>query len=54
MNVEIRGLGDCTSFTYDPKTKQFEWSERAIRLTTETYRKEYEENFLKDLKSEKQ
>jgi|GEM_PF-4827814 len=54
MHVEIKVVRDGTAFTYDPKTKTFTWNEQAILRTVETERKEWEENFLKDLKSERQ
>lgn len=50
MHVEIKGVRDGVAFTYDTKTKRFHWDNQAIRRTTETERKQHEENFLEDFK----
>lgn len=49
MQIEIRGVYDGICVVFDPKTKTFKWREIAIKRTTETYRKEFEQNFLKEL-----
>lgn len=54
MHVEIKGVRDGVAFTFDTKTKTLTWDEQAVSRTTETERKQHEEIFLKDLKSERQ
>lgn len=49
MLIQIRGVYDGTCVIYYPKEKRFDWQEPAKTKTTETFRKDFEQQFLKDL-----
>lgn len=48
INVEIRGVYDGVAFTYNQDTKEFVWRDIVIERTTAKFRKDFEEEFIKN------
>ena len=47
IEIEIKGVYDGICVIFDKETKTFNWRGIAIERTTEGYRKQFEQQFLK-------
>lgn len=52
IDIQIRGVYDGICVKYYPETKEFIWREVAIQRTTEEYRKQFEQNIIKQYKEQ--
>lgn len=47
IQIEIKGVYDGICVIFDTETKTFNWRRISIERTTEEYRKQFEQKFIK-------